>query len=403
MEFVTWQGCFKEKTMFLLKNKKKAQAEEKSGMDAVVRGNTSFALELYRKLRVTDGNLFFSPFSISAALAMTYAGSHGVTQTQMANALHFPPDQNQLHRSFALLEARLKRVQEKGHIQLRTANAIWPRKGYKLLKTFLALTRKFYRVKITPVDFGDEEGARKTINGWVEENTEEKIKDLISPGALDGATRLVLVNAIYFKGDWAKQFDPGLTRELLFSTATDTQVQVPMMTRKDEFRYAEDEELQILELPYAGDDLSMLIFLPGKVDGLLKLEESLTVENLDKWSKILAVTEMEVFLPKFELTFTFRLDDTLKSMGMPDAFSDQADFSGMDGTRQLFIAAVLHKAFVAVNEQGTEAAAATAVIMMTKAVLISPIIFRADHPFLFAIRENSTGSILFIGRVVNPA
>jgi serpin B len=258
-------------------------------------------------------------------------------------------------------------------------------------------------VRITQIDYGDEEAARHTINSWVEERTESRIKDLIAPGVLDRWTLLVLVNAIYFKGEWTSQFDGNLTGEAPFWVASDSQVQVSMMTQKHDFRVGEVDGLQILELPYAGDDLSMIVLLPKEMDGLAKLEGSLTVENLDGWTKVLTKTEVEVSLPRFELSFPFRLDDTLKSMGMLDAFSDQADFSGMDGTRELSIGAVLHKAFVAVNEQGTEAAAATAVIMQLKALSFPSVVFRADHPFFFLIRENGTGSILFIGRVIDPA
>jgi serpin B len=211
-----------------------------------------------------------------------------------------------------------------------------------------------------------------------------------------------LVNAIYFKGDWASQFDQSLTSEAPFWVTSDEQVQIPIMTQKHKFRYGEDNGLQILELPYAGDDLSMLVLLPRETGGLAKLEESLAVENLDRWTRNLQETEVVVSLPRFEITFPFRLDDTLKSMGMVDAFSDKSDFSGMDGSKKLYIGAVLHKAFVVVNEQGTEAAAATAVIMQLKGLAFPPVVFRADHPFVFLIRENSTGSILFLGRVVNP-
>jgi len=213
----------------------------------------------------------------------------------------------------------------------------------------------------------------------------------------------VLVNAIYFKGTWANEFDPNLTADAPFLSASDAQVQVPMMTRKHNYRYAESAGMQVLELPYAGERLSMLVLLPAEVDGLAKLEDTLTAESLESWIKGLNETEVDVSLPKFELSFPFRLDDTLISLGMADAFTEQADFSGMDGSRELYIGAVLHKAFVAVNEQGTEAAAATAVIMQTKGLAISSIVFRADHPFVFLIRDTSTGSILFIGRVTNPA
>jgi serine protease inhibitor len=382
---------------------KKEIEEEQSNLAAAVQGNIEFALDLYQKLRLLEGNLIFSPYSISTALAMTYAGAHAVTQTQMAEALHFLPDQNQLHPAFAHLEARLEEAGKKGHVQLRVANTLWPRKGSEFLKAFLTLTKKFYGVRITSVDFGDIEAARLMINSWVEERTENKIKDLIAAGVLDDSTRLVLVNAIYFKGEWADRFDPGLTNQAPFLTLAGSQAQVPMMNLKHTFRYAEDDGLQALELPYSGGDLSMFVLLPREVNGLARLEESLETKNLDKWKKNLQETEVEVSLPRFELTFPFRLDDTLKSMGMKNAFSTKADFSGMDGTQELYLGAVLHKAFVAVNEQGTEAAAATAVAMQTKALAFSPIIFRADHPFVFFIHDNSSGSILFIGRMVNPA
>jgi serpin B len=369
-------------------------------VEVAVQGNTEFALDLYQKLRTTEGNLFFSPYSISTALAMTYAGARGDTEVQIAQALHFLLDQKQLHPAFALLEAKLGEVGKKGHVQLRVANTLWPQKGYAFLEEFLASTKQYYGVMITSVDYGNAEAARHTINVWVEEKTESKIKDLIPPGVFDNLTRLVLVNAIYFRGNWACQFDQSLTSVAPFWVTSDEQVQVPMMTQTHEFRYGEDNGLQVLELPYAGDDLSMLVLLPREIGGLAKLEESLTVGNLDTWTRNLSETEVVVFLPRFEMTFPFRLDGTLKSMGMVDAFSGKADFSGMD-KEPLFISAVLHKAFVVVNEQGTEAAAATAAFV-SLGLPSPPPIFRADRPFVFLIRENSTGNTLFLGRVVNP-
>jgi serine protease inhibitor len=377
------------------------QEKDYSSVETVVQGNTEFALDLCQKLRTVEGNLFFSPYSISTALAMTYAGARGNTKVQMAQALHFPLVQEQLHPAFALLEAKLGGIGEKGHIQLRVANALWPQKGYALLEEFLALTKQYYGVLITTVDYGDAETARCTINDWVKEKTECKIQDIILPGILDALTRLVLVNAIYFKGNWASQFDQRLTSDAPFWVTHDEQVQVPMMSQVHEFGYGEGDGLQVLELPYAGDDLSMVVLLPRDRDGLAKLEESLTVENLGTWTRKLWPSEVKAFLPRFKITFPFRLDGTLKSMGMVDAFGD-ANFSGMDGTELLYIAAVLHKAFVAVNEEGTEAAAATAVVMAARGLPLPPPTFRADHPFIFLIRENSTGSILFLGRVVNP-
>jgi serpin B len=383
----------------------KQNAREKGlpSVETTVQGNTEFAFNLYQRLRKAEGNLFFSPYSISTALAMTYAGARGDTEVQIAHALHFLLDQGQLHPSFAVLEAKLGDIGSKGHIKLRVANTLWPQKGYALLEEFLALTKQNYGVLITPVDYGNEKATRQTINSWAQEKTEGKIKDLIPPGMLNDLTRLILVNAIYFKGDWASRFDRNLTRNAPFWITPDEQVQVPMMIQKHEFRYGESDGLQVLELPYIGDDLSMIVLLPTETDGLAKLEESMTVENLYQWTKDLWEKEVEVFLPRFEITFPFRLDDALKSMGMVNAFSDEADFSGMDGSKALYIAAVLHKAFVAVNEAGTEAAAAAAVIMKSKGLPSSPPAFRADHPFVFLVRENSTGSILFLGRVLNPA
>jgi serine protease inhibitor len=377
--------------------------KDRSSLAKVVQGNSAFALEFYQKLRGTEGNLFFSPYSISAALAMTHAGARGATRAQMTQALHFLLEQKQLHPAFALLAADLEEAGRLGQVQLKIANALWPRQEYQFLKTYLSLAKKYYGVKITPVDFSDEKTARQTINSWVEDKTGNRIKDLIQEGALDSLTRMVLVNAIYFKGAWANEFDPNRTGEAPFLTASDVQVQVSMMNRKHNYRYAETEGMQVLELPYAGHRLSMLVLLPRALDGLAKLEDALTLEGMDRWIRDLNETEVEVYLPKFELSFPFQLDDALISMGMPDAFTDRADFSGMDGSRELYIGAVLHKAFVAVNEQGTEAAAATAVIMQTKAFAIGATVFRADHPFLFLIRDNTTGSLLFIGRLTNPA
>jgi serpin B len=382
---------------------RKVQQEDHSSMEAVIQGNTHFALDLYQQLRTADGNLFFSPYSISTALAMTWAGAGGDTQTQMAHALHFMLDQQGLHPAFALLGARLEETGERGQVQLKVANSLWPHKGVQFRKEYLALVRKSYGVRLTPVDFGETEVARRTINAWVEDRTENRIKDLIAAGVLDSLTRLVLVNAIYFKGAWASPFDQDLSEAAPFQVTADEQVQAMMMTRKHTFRYAEEADLQVLELPYAGDDLSMLVLLPRAADGLAKLEESLGMETLDKWTGVLAESEVQVSLPRFELSFPFRLDDTLKAMGMVAAFSAEADFSGMDGSRELFIGAVLHKAFVAVDEQGTEAAAATAVVMQRKALTFPAVVFRANHPFVFLIREQGTGSILFLGRVVNPA
>ncbi|MDH5405343.1 MAG: serpin family protein [Candidatus Aminicenantes bacterium] len=378
-------------------------ADIDSNLKIVVEGNTAFALELYRQLRSTEGNLFLSPYSISTALAMTYAGARENTAKQMADTLRFSLEQQQLHSAFARLESHLNAVQEKGNIQLNVANSLWPQKDYPFLKEYLALIKECYGVLITPVDYKTaHEAASKLINEWVEEKTKNKIRDLIQPGVLDALTRLVLVNAIYFKGNWASQFKEKQTENAPFRLLSRETIQVPTMSQKQKFGYAEDQSLQILELPYIGDDISMLVLLPKQVNGLSEIEKNLTVENLRKWTAHLSEQEVMVFLPKFKMTSEFRLDKALISMGMSEAFDmNKANFAGMDGNPNwLYIAAVIHKAFVDVNEEGTEAAAATAVV--TKALSAPPLTFRADHPFIFLIRENLTGSILFIGRVTDP-
>jgi serpin B len=366
-----------------------------------VLGNTQFALDLYRTQRDAPGNVFFSPYSISTALAMTYGGARGETAAQMARVLHFDPDPEKLHPAFAALEARLADVGRQGRVQLRVANRLWPQQGYVFLEAYLALVQRFYAAPITPLDFRKPEAARQTINAWAEERTEGKIRDLIPPGILDALTSLVLANAIYFRGSWASRFDEAQTLQAPFWAAPGRQVQVQMMTQKGDFGYAEFDELQVLELLYAGGDLSMIVLLPRERGGLAALEEDLAAEQLSRWTARLWEQEVELFLPRFEVTYPARLDGALQSLGMVDAFSGLADFSGMDGSRELYIGAVLHKAFVVVNEEGTEAAAATAVIM-ARGMPAPPPVFRADHPFLFLIREKRTGSILLLGRLVEP-
>ena len=376
-----------------------------SDLKTLAEGNNTFALELYEKLKRAKGNLFFSPYSISTALAMTYAGARENTAEQMAETLRFVLDDRRLHSAFAELIARLNAVQEKGHVRLSVANSLWPQKGYPFREEYLVLTREYYGVSITAVDYvAAREAARKMINEWVEENTRHKIRNLIQRGVLDALTRLVLVNAIYFKGNWASQFAKRDTQNALFHLAQGKSVGVPMMKQKQKFGYARHPDLRILELPYVGNDLSMLVLLPEKVGGLPELENLVSAENLEKWMKALRKREVAVFLPRFKMTSQFRLDKTLASMGMPDAFnSARANFTGMDGNPNwLCIGAVIHKAFVEVNEEGTEAAAATAVVMKAGAMPGAPPVFRADHPFLFLIRDNITGSLLFMGRVVDP-
>lgn len=375
----------------------------KADKKVVVRGNNAFALDLYATLKDLDGNLFFSPYSISTALAMTYAGTRGNTQAQMARVFHFDLDQEDLHPAFRVLINQLNAQGKRRGYQLNIANALWGQKGYRFLKEFLDLTRTNYGAVLNEVDFTSEaarEVARRRINTWVEKQTKGKIKDLIKPGILNELTRLVLTNAIYFKGDWASQFEEEQTKLSPFTVRVDKKIDVPMMCQSGDFKFMEEAGFQMLELPYVENELSMVVLLPKKMDGLAELEDSLTADNLKEWLGSLREQRVNVYLPKFKITSEFRLDKTLKSMGMTDAFSPEADFSGMTGDTDLFISAVLHKAFVDVNEEGTEAAAATGVVME---MCVSPVLFfRADHPFIFLIRDTRSGSILFLGRLMNP-
>ena len=383
-----------------------AEAADGSEIEAVVDGNTAFALDLYSRLKDEDGNLFFSPYSISVALAMTYAGARENTAQQMSQTLRFSLDPQRLHPAFEKLEERLEALQEEGNVQLEIANSLWPHKSYPILEEYIGLVKKYYGVKITPLDYAANiEAARSIINEWVEEKTKDKIKDMIGPGVLDALTRLVLVNAIYFKGNWADQFEEELTKDAPFHPLSGESIEVPMMKQQETFGYAEHEDLQILQMPYAGDEMSMLVLLPKNMDGLANLQSVLSKENLEKWIKSIRKKEVLVFLPKFKVTSQFRLDEALASMGMTDAFSpEKADLSGIDGEpHRLYIGAVIHKAFVDVNEEGTEAAASTAVGFALASMPEPVPTFRADHPFIFMIRDNNTGSILFMGRIVDPA
>ena len=373
--------------------------------EALIQGNSAFAVALYQKLCESgDGNVFFSPYSISTALAMTYAGARGNTEKEMAETLRFSLGQNRLHPAFAQVEAGLKKIQETGNVKLGVANSLWPEKSYVFRDDYIDLILKNYGVSITPLDYVQAFGAsRITINNWVADKTQGKITDLLSPPDITNLTRLVLVNAIYFKGNWKHQFKAEKTKKSPFHLSPQKFIQVPMMTQEESFRHADLEFFDMLELPYAGGELSMLVMLPKTHDDLTKLGVSLSSENLIRWKERLGMKKVLVSLPKFKTTCRFRLNETLEAMGMIDAFAPRnADFSGMDESNGLYISAVIHKAFVDVNEEGTEAAAATAVVMNLRSIPAPPVVVRVDRPFIFLIQENATGSILFMGRVTDP-
>jgi serpin B len=383
------------------------------------RGNDCFALQLFQKLQGEKGNLFFSPYSISTALAMTYAGARGGTQEQMAQALCFPTAKEVVQklaegreplspedfaRAFSEIIKDLNARGGKSAYELRVANALWGQQDFEFLPSFAKLVEDQYGGHLEQVDFVKAaEKARQTINAWVEKQTNGKIQDLIGPGLLDRMTRLVLTNAVYFKGTWASQFQKEGTRDEPFTLLEGGQVQVPMMNQQARFGYSEADSLQVLEMPYVGQELSMVVLLPKEAAGISDLEKALTSENVPKWLGGLRQQEVIVAVPKFKMTHRFNMGAVLQGMGMTDAFTRQADFSGMTGRRDLFISAVVHQAYVDVNEEGTEAAAATGVTMKVTSIAPGKVpVFRADHPFLFLIRDTRSGSILFLGRMMNP-
>ncbi|MCP4403702.1 MAG: serpin family protein [bacterium] len=372
----------------------------------IVEGNSIFAFSLYSQLKDGEGNLFFSPYSISSALAMTYGGARKETAVEMAEALHFGLKQEFLHPAFAELASQFEIIQKAGNVALTVANALWLQEGIDLLEEYATLTKEHYEAGVFQVNFEKaSEDARKSINAWVEERTQGKIQDLLIPGSISEATRLVLTNAIYFKGRWEIEFEKELTKEEAFWLSPDKKIQVPLMQQQNIFKYGETATAQLLQLPYSGGELAMLIVLPQAQDGLAALETELTPEGLESWLQELAMREVNVVLPRFTTNAYFDLSETLQALGMSKAFTEAADFSGIDGTQQLSISSVLHKAFVEVTEEGTEAAAATAAaIGVTSIQDPAPIPeFRADHPFLYLIRDNGSGSILFLGRCMNPA
>ena len=374
---------------------------------ALTQGNNAFAVDLYGQLRAQSGNLFFSPASISTAFAMAYAGAGGQTATEMAGVFHFtlPPDQ--LHPAMGALLAAMN-ANHTGY-QLRVADALWAQQDASFLPSYLNLVRSDYGAGFHRVDYkASPETVRATINQWVEQQTNNKIQNLILQGVLSTSTRLVLTNAIYFKGDWLNTFQKSATQDEEFYLSATQTVKAPMMHRTGGYYYYDGGTFQELELPYKGDELSMVVLLPKDIGGLPALEESFTSASLADWQqKLEPASKVILTFPRFTMTKQIELSGTLAKMGMPQAFSGGADFSGMTGKHDFSISAVIHKAFVDVSEQGTEAAAATATVMTATAMRSQlpeppPIVFRADHPFLFLICDLKSGDILFTGRVADP-
>ena len=370
----------------------------------IAAASNQFGFDLYGRIRTKEGNLFFSPSSISNCLAMAYAGAKGQTAVEMSKVLHTQFGPRPLADAWASLNKDLASTADKG-FELSVANALWGQKGYGFLPDYLTLVKTGFGAGFEELDFAaNAEGARQTINKSVEKLTREKIKDLIGPGMLSSATRMVLTNAIYFKGAWAVPFVKSLTKDEDFTVGPDKKVRAPMMVLTESFQYADAGDCQALALPYKGGAIAMIVLLPKKPDGLADLEKGLTAEALaDRLSRMKG-QEVEVYLPKFKFAAEMLLSRTLTDMGMPEAFdAGKADFKGVNGGQEpLWISEVIHKAFVDVNEEGTEAAAATATVMEGGEPPAPPPVFRADRPFVFVIRDVRSGAVLFVGRVANP-
>ncbi len=389
------------------KNRERNPSASVDGIKNLVDGNNAFALDMYNSLRSEKGNLILSPYSISLALAMTYAGARGETEAQMAQTLHFAP-QNELHPSFNALDLALEKEpinldKDQEPMQLNIANAVWAEQTFTFLPEFLDTIAVNYGAGVSLADFlNNPNKERVTINNWVSDQTEEKINDLLPDGSISPDTRMVLVNAIYFKADWFDQFDANDTSDFPFNLMDGTQVNVPMMGQDMFIPYTQGDGYTAVELPYAGETAAMEIIVPdaGRFE---EVESALTSDMFNEIIGNMSQTSLMLNLPKFKFESSFGLSPTLSQLGMIDAFdADLADFSGMTGQKDLFIGDVIHKAFVAVDEEGTEAAAATAVVMELASAIMHDVNLIIDRPFIFVIRDTVNGQILFIGRVLNP-
>ena len=375
----------------------------------LVANNGTFAFDLYRKIKNLKTNLFFSPYSISGALAMAFAGSRGDTEKEMAHALKYNLSQDNLHEAFSRLDLRLKERYQRAKAKdteaftLNGVNNIWGQKGYDFLAQFLDVLAEDYGGGLRLLDFATgPEQSRTEINQWISDQTGGKIRDLVPRGVIDQLTKLVLTNAIYFKASWEFPFNRDLTGEGIFHLSGGIDISVPMMQQSKPLGYAEGYDYQVVELPYEGGQFSMVIWLPG-IEQFDIFAEKLDAGLIKASLEGLSTQQVKLTLPKFGYNFGFSLKESLAELGMVRAFTGEADFSGMNGKHDLLIKDVLHKAFISVDEAGTEAAAATAVIMQPKSMPLLATEMKVERPFIFLIREIPTDSILFLGQVLDPA
>lgn len=362
----------------------------------------SFALSMYKQFAQADNdNVFFSPISISMALGMTYAGADGETKKQISEVLNFPYNDKNFHAQMGQLQSNLLDKQSEG-VDIALANQLWAENSYRFKCRYLRTTQKLYNSPVKRLDFsGNPNASRIEINQWVEELTRDRIKDLLPDGSISSLTKMVLTNAIYFKGQWDKKFEAENTRDDIFTTLEGKQVKTPMMNAKEKFNVYQGDGISLLELPYQGNDFSMLVLLPNEDRSIGEIERGLSVDNLNEYISKLSEKEVQLMFPKFKFDAEYQLKPVLSDMGMPIAFSNAANLSRMSRSNDLKIDEVFHKAFVEVSEEGTEAAAATAVVIVLKSITM-PVEFFANRPFIFIIRENKDGNILFMGRVTNP-
>ncbi|XP_047107776.1 leukocyte elastase inhibitor-like isoform X2 [Schistocerca piceifrons] len=379
-----------------------AEEEAALALNSITQANNQFTFDLYNVLAQDSGNLFFSPVSIHVILALIFLGARGDTAKQIAKGLHLPEERNLTEYGVNALMHRLK---DSSYVTLDIANKVYLKPGFNIKDEFNQSSINFM-AGLEEVDFSNEDEARKIINGWVEEATHQKIKDMIPKGYLDDRTLMVLINAIYFKGDWAKQFNKVRTRRMPFHLLSSATKQVDMMYTEGDFNYVYLKELdsQVLLLPYKGQRISMMILLPKEVNGLPTLEKNLLSIDLHHILRQVYETEVHVYLPKFKLEYEKELQETLRKLGITSVFEPTADLGGISDL-PLEVSKALHKAFIEVNEEGTEAAAATAlgVHYLSLPITVSHTVFRADHPFVFLILDTQTKTVLFAGRYSEPA